>query len=102
MPAHRARPRRAPHAHASRTATARSCPRVVQVRLLRKGLEAQVGAMRLERRNQVIGYCVERAQWDARHEPLARPAIGVSPGRGSPFSSPSLKAGGKAGARTLR
>ena len=33
---------------------------------LRRGLEAQVGAMRIERRNQVIGYCVELAKWDPR------------------------------------
>ena len=31
---------------------------------LRRGLEAQVGAMRAERRNHVIGYCAEMARLD--------------------------------------
>ena len=30
-------------------------------RKLRRGLEAQVGALRIERRNQVVGYCVEQS-----------------------------------------
>ena len=37
---------------------------------LRKGLEAQVSAMRAERRNQVIGYCAEMARWDAHGSPM--------------------------------
>ena len=32
---------------------------------VRKGLEAQVGALRIERRNQVVGYCVEMAKWQS-------------------------------------
>ena len=29
----------------------------------RRGLEAQVGALKHDRRNQIVGYCVELAKW---------------------------------------
>lgn len=50
---------------------ARLCDEVEQGWKARRGLEAQVGALRNERRNQIVGYCGARAS--ARMPPACLP-----------------------------
>ena len=55
-------------AHGSASASeerARLLTELEHSKKVRKGLEAQVGALRIERRNQVVGYCVEMAKWQS-------------------------------------
>ena len=35
-------------------------------KMMQRGLEAQIGALRHDRRNQVVGYCAELAKFNGR------------------------------------